>query len=291
MSSRIDKGTRCYVCDSRAIYVCDFASKFTVYECKGCGLKWVGGITKDTAVSFYDNEYFNSDSKMGYQDYLGNERNHRRNARSILSIVDKKRDLEGLRVLDVGCAFGFLLDEAKKFRCCDVYGLELNHDACEYAKGVLSLKVFNGEVESSCFPKDFFDVVFVIGTIEHLISPKDTLRAINMILKPEGLLVITTLNTRGLFPFYSIKPPEHLFYFNHDNIDLLLNRLNFRLVKKKTHFSYYCLPDLFHRLSEFLTSSFLRRFFNFVRSKSPNIDIKIPTNEMLLIAQKSGVVT
>jgi len=285
----MNKEENCYICGSVVVNIYRVENDFLVYRCKKCGLKWIGIITADQIASFYGEKYFsNSDSKMGYKDYLADEENHRRNARNILYTIEGIRKLTGLKILDVGCAFGFLLDEARRLKG-DVYGVEISGYACEYAKNKLGLDVINGEIDSSHFPPEFFDVVFLIGTIEHLISPKNTIAIINKVLKSDGLFVITTIDTSGLFPLYSIKPPEHLFYFNHNNISLLLTKLGFKIIKIKSYFVNYYLHDLFHRLSEFLSFSFLEFVSGVILKKIPNFRVKIPTNEMIVIAKKVGL--
>lgn len=285
----MNKEKHCYICGSTAVSIYRIINNFPVYRCKKCGLKWVNDVSAEKIISFYNEKYFNSNSKMGYKNYLANEENHRRNARSILRIVDEIRTLTELRILDVGCAFGFLLDEARRFKHCNVYGVEFSRYAYEYAKNKLGLNILNCELNSSNFDTEFFDVVFLIGTIEHLIYPKEAIAIINRILKPGGLIVITTLDTTSLFPLYSIKPPEHLFYFNHNNLLLFLNNLGFEVLLKKTYFAYYCLHDLFHGVGKFLSLSILGFISGVIRKKFPNFYVKIPTNEMILIGKKVDI--
>jgi len=159
-------------------------------------------------------------------------------------------------------------------------------EAYEYAKHKLNLNIFNCDLNRCCFPPDYFDVVFLVGTIEHLISPKEMLVDIFKILKPSGLIVITTLDTKGILPFYSFKPPEHLYYFNHDNIDLLLRITGFMTVSIKAHHSYFRISDLLYRVSKFTSMSSINIFSKKIRKSFFDISIRIPTNEMHVIAKK-----
>lgn len=265
---------------------------FNLFKCKKCKLLWVEGITHQEIVSFYDSsDYFNNDSKIGYNNYLADEKNHRKNAREIINTVSKIRDMKGLRILDIGCAFGFLLDEAKKATQGNVedYGIEISSYAYEYAKNHLGLNVYNCELDRCNFEPLFFDVIFLIGTIEHLISPMATLGNISKLLKYGGLLVITTLDTGGIMPLYSLKPPEHLFYFNHDNLSALVKNYGCEILQSKTYFGHYQLNDLFYRLGEFLSFSLFGFISNVLRKYFPRLSLKIPTNEMILIAKKVRV--
>jgi len=275
---------KCYICNSPEISRLKEVDRFAVFQCAKCGLKWV--TAGEIASTDYSEDYFNNNSKIGYSDYLKGEKNHRRNARSILNNVAKIRDLSNSKVLDVGCAFGFLLDEARKTAKCEVTGAELSSYASEYARNNLSLNVVNLEISKTTFQPEYFDIVFMIGTIEHLVSPDETLDIVGTVLKPGGLLVLTTIDTCGLFPLYSIKPPEHLFYFNHKNLPLLLNKFAFKVRTLKTYFASYYLYDIVYRMGEFVTFKPLIRFSKYIERFFPDLKLNIPTNEMLIIARK-----
>jgi 2-polyprenyl-3-methyl-5-hydroxy-6-metoxy-1,4-benzoquinol methylase len=246
---------------------------------------WVTNIKKNDIESFYNGGYFSNESKMGYRNYLNDEANHRVNARHILNIVSKIKNLKNLKILDVGSAFGFLLDEAKKLKSCDCYGIEISREASKYAVKELGLANISNDDQMKHLASNFFDVIFIIGTLEHLISPKETLVNIGRLLKKGGIAVITTIDIKGIVPLYSIKPPELVFYFNHYNISLLLNQTGFRTILNRPYFVNYKLYDLFYRLGEFLSSSILKRFSKSI-GKFIHISFTIPTNEMIVVAEK-----
>lgn len=276
---------KCYICNSDKTQIFKKVNNILVYKCNECGLFWVG--ERDKIELNYNQDYFNSNSKMGYKNYFADEINHRRNAKYILRTVDKIKDLNNTKILDIGCAFGFFLDEARKLKNCDVYGIELSNYAAEYASKKLNIKVFNKELNSSSFDTNFFDAIFLIGTIEHLVSPKKLLSNIRRILKEEGILIITTINTSGLIPLFSIKPPEHLFYFNHNNLAKMLADSGYKIKLNKLYFVNYLLYDLFYRLSKFLSFTLPDYLFSFIKKITNNISVKIPTNEMFVVAKKS----
>lgn len=279
----------CYICESSSVKIDKKINDFQIYKCKECGLRWIDDIDVNKIPFFYNKNYFTSSSIIGYKDYLFNEENLRRDAKNVLNIINKVKDPTELRILDVGCAFGFLLDEAKRLKSCDVYGVELSRYACEYGKSKLGLKIINQELDSSCFDHDFFDIVSLIATIEHLADPKATLDIVNKILKPKGLLVITTINTAGPLPLYSLKPPEHFFYFNHYNLSILLDNLGFKILLKEIHFENYYLYDLFYRLGKFLSLSIFGSISEIIKRGLPNFSVKIPTNNMIIIAEKENI--
>lgn len=277
--------TACYVCGSGDIRPYRHVHGFSVFQCRICGLLWVVCPDEERIRAYYDEHYFNNDSKMGYRNYLEDEDNQRLNARHILSISNRFAHLANAKVLDIGSAFGFFLDEARRSLACDVYGVEVSAYARAYAMGSLGLTHISQDVQMRDWGPGFFDAVFLVGTIEHLASPRETLCHVSRVLKQGGVLVLTTINTRGLIRLYSIKPPEHLFYFNQDNLLQLLCQAGFRCDYKKTHFTRFDLHDLLHRLGQFFSLSFLGGLADVIR-RSVKISVTIPTNEMIVIARK-----
>jgi SAM-dependent methyltransferase len=281
---------RCYVCGAQDVSLRARKGAFEVYRCAACGLSWALHGGSDPAIgeaqlrAFYDGDYYKSDSIVGYKDYLRNEAVHRLNARHILALTAAHAAVERVRVLDVGCAFGFMLDEARKLGA-EVYGAEFSDTARGYAERELALKVAP-EFPCADLAAGGFDIAFLIGTIEHLADPRRMLRDIHEVLKPDGVLVITTIDTRGWFPLYALKPPEHLFYFDHRNLGLLLQQTGYTLLRRRTYFTRYLLHDLLHRLGEFFRLPVLGAVSTRMERWAPTLAVKIPTNEMFLVARK-----
>lgn len=278
----------CVICHMKTGEFYRKVDDFDVHRCRECKLLW-SSVGRDRVGSFYNTKYFNNDpsDKTGYSNYLFEEGNHRRNAQRLLQIVDSKISLKGKRILDVGCAYGFLLDEAMEWMVGEARGIEISSHAYEYAKTKLNLNVDNCEISECRFEKEYFDAVFLVGTLEHLIDPVGVLMEAKRILKEHGILVITTINTSGPFSLYSLKPPEHIYYFNHTNLPKLLRGLGYMVLEAKLHYSGYRLSDLFHRLYAFSSWAFLKHISALVKKAFPAVSLLIPTNEMLVIAQKT----
>jgi 2-polyprenyl-3-methyl-5-hydroxy-6-metoxy-1,4-benzoquinol methylase len=281
---------KCYICESSQVRFFKNKHRFNIFKCTVCQLSWVGDqIDQKQLEELYDETYYNSDNNIGYKNYLAGEANHRLNAQEIIREFEFFQNLHKAKVLDIGCAAGFFLDELKNSRQCEVYGVEGSAYAYQHAKQLLGSNVLNQMMDSTIFEPDLFDVVFLIGTIEHLADPRGILKDIYRVLKPGGYLGITTIDAKGLIPLYSLKPPEHLFYFDHNNLALLLKQYNFKMTFQKTHFSHYHLYDLFHRLKEFSSFPPLGTLSKIIQKYFPEKSIKIPTNEMLIIGEKTPV--
>ncbi len=207
--------------------------KFTVDKCKNCGLIAVHPpLSLGQIEKYYPSDYVSypiaiEDEKSWFRKF---DRKVGVNKRcdAILKRVGSKRG----RILDIGCATGIFLNRMKQ-RGWDCYGVEPSDFAADYAQKRFSLDVFHGYLDDSLFEDSFFDVITLWDVMEHTPDPLDTLRTISRILKPDGLLVITTPNAnaweRSLFGKYwaGWDVPRHYHVFTINTIKDLLNQASF----------------------------------------------------------------
>jgi ubiquinone/menaquinone biosynthesis C-methylase UbiE len=119
-------------------------------------------------------------------------------------VVDLVRDKN---VLDVasGAGYGsaFMADVARS-----VIGVDIAHEAVAYASSTYqknNLKFQQGSATKLDFADASFDVVVSFETIEHLYDQEEMLAEIRRVLRPEGVLVISSPNR----PIYSEESGEH----------------------------------------------------------------------------------
>jgi SAM-dependent methyltransferase len=170
--------------------------------------------------------------------YVQEEAGRRQSADIILKYL-KKLNKKG-RILDVGCATGFLLDQARK-QGWEVYGVELSAWAVDYAKDKLQLpNITQGSLKDAGYPANFFDVVVLKDVIEHLTDPKETLEQIRHVLKPAGIMCCNTPDIDSLASkmlgakWWGIKQ-SHLYYFNKNNLSALFKATGFVPLKVRSH--------------------------------------------------------
>lgn len=113
----------------------------------------------------------------------------------------------GKDVLDVACGEGygsaFMADVARK-----VTGVDISHEAVQYASTTYqksNLDFQQGSATDLKFGDATFDVVVSFETIEHLAEQDKMLSEIRRVLRPDGLLVISSPNR----PIYSEESGEH----------------------------------------------------------------------------------
>lgn len=122
------------------------------------------------------------------------------------------------RLLDVGCAAGFFLAEARRY--FDVRGVELSEYSSRFAREHLGLPVFTGSLAAAGFADASFDLITLWDVIEHVPDPFDVLRECRRLLRPSGHVVLTTGDIGSGYAMRSgpnwhlLAPPWHLYYFS-----------------------------------------------------------------------------
>ena len=168
--------------------------EFMVDECIDCGqISTHPELSNEEIEKYYPTDYllFTSaieDEKNRFKRF---DRKHGLDLRC-RAVISNSKVKQG-RILDIGCATGIFL-HGMQLRSWECFGIEPSFHAADYARTRFDLQIITGYLKSEQFPDSFFDVITLWDVFEHLPSPIDTLNIINMILKPGGLLVITTPN-------------------------------------------------------------------------------------------------
>ncbi|HEY44799.1 MAG TPA: class I SAM-dependent methyltransferase [Anaerolineae bacterium] len=127
------------------------------------------------------------------------------------------------RVLDVGCGPGFFMEVAER-KGYDVWGLDPSSYIVRVAQERFGEHVREGTLQTANFENQSFDVIVSFDTFEHIYEPIIFLDASRELLTSEGVLVITTPNTKSLLArvsgrrWVSFKIPEHIFYWSPSTI-------------------------------------------------------------------------
>jgi 2-polyprenyl-3-methyl-5-hydroxy-6-metoxy-1,4-benzoquinol methylase len=177
---------------------------------------------------------------------LGLRALRRENFERILDALSRHGRLEGARLLEVGCAYGWFLEAAAR-RGVAAVGLEPDADVAAKALAA-GLEVRQGYFPGAVGEGETFDVVVFNDVFEHLEDPPRVLQACARILRPGGRLVLNLPDSDGLLFRTACRlaclgvgaPLErlwqarfrfpHLWYFNAENLGRLVERRGFRLL-------------------------------------------------------------
>jgi SAM-dependent methyltransferase len=236
--------------ESRTCIVCgssdNFAPMFDILaRCRACGFVTWSGTASDDLSKLYDERYFTA---VDYPDYVGNELSLRRSMKRHLDQMARYVSARGA-VLEIGCAYGFFLDEAQK-RFDRVVGIDVAQSAVAHARKHLKVNALSGAFLDARFEDGSFDVICFWDTIEHLDRPDLFLQKSRRLLQPDGRLFLTTGDISSLSArmrgskWRQIHPPSHVHYFSRDSITRLLGRVGFRVLGIETAAYYHTLHNI-----------------------------------------------
>jgi dolichol-phosphate mannosyltransferase len=194
------------------------------------------------------------------------------------------------RLLDIGCAHGFMLEAARQ-RGWRAAGIEISPAAAiARQRGFV---VYDRPLEDLNIPDGIFDAITAIDVLEHIPDVRGFMAELYRILKPDGALLIVTPDVgswvaktmRNMWPHYKT---EHLFYFTKRSLSIFLRRKGFRVRRIQAGFKYltfdYILAHFRKHTPGALTSilAFLYPCLPLIARTTP---LRLPT-EMLAIAQR-----
>jgi SAM-dependent methyltransferase len=190
-----------------------------ILECASCGLGRAQASAFDPAA-YYNEDYFSGGHADGYANYLGAEPVLRREFGRSVEFIRRFRP--GGRLLELGCAYGFFLQEAARYY--EVAGIELAADAAAHCRRT-GLHVWHGVADAAILRQiGPVDVVVLLDVIEHLPQPYETLALCRQQLEPGGIIVITTGDfaspTARLLGarWRLMTPPQHLWFFTPESM-------------------------------------------------------------------------
>ncbi len=133
--------------------------------------------------------------RMRDERYLAEEEGRRRAARRLLDHLHEHAPSG--RLLDVGCGYGLLLDEARR-RGYEAVGVELSAHGVTHARDKLGLQVVESSIEQAGLEPGSFDAIVVVDVFEHLDDPVAALQLCAELLSPGGALLLTTPDPSSL---------------------------------------------------------------------------------------------
>ena len=227
----------CVVCSAPAPTLQFGKDGYDMVRCGACGCLYVG---QDPAgidfATLYGADYYGGGSDAVFADYVGQEAARRAHARRKLALLRHlpPRIARRGRLLDVGCAAGFFLVEARAHY--EVQGVELSSWSSAYARDRFGLPVFTGTLQQAALAADHYDVVTLWDVIEHVPEPVPLLAEAARVLKPGGRLVLTTGDWGSAYArrrgagWHLMTPPWHLTMFSRDTLARAASRAGLRPV-------------------------------------------------------------
>lgn len=209
-----------------------FGRHLNIYKCASCGL------------AYSEQEQQHGDILACYEDvedetYLQEMQGRIMTFKLHLKDLTQHLPPEGRRHLDVGAYVGVFLKVALE-EGWDAHGVEPSRWAREQDPALKGR--YLGATVGDLLPqeKEGFDILTMWDVIEHLTDPFETIRQCAEVLKPGGLMALSTHNMASKWArVYGSRYPflmrMHLFHFSHTNIRKLMEQNGFEVIRIYKH--------------------------------------------------------
>jgi 2-polyprenyl-3-methyl-5-hydroxy-6-metoxy-1,4-benzoquinol methylase len=228
----------CPLCDSDQRQVAFRLDRpYRVARCATCGFYYLyPRLFEDTMREAYRQSSYYEAGAFGYADtsYIAQEPALRATFKRLLCNLGK-HGLTGGKLLEIGCGYGYLLDEARFFFDRRV-GTEFSPEAAETARAT-GAEVFVGGIEQVPAQAKF-DCLLATQVIEHVYEPLPFLKRLANHTKLGGHIVLATPNIGGVLRklmgsrWPSLKAPEHVLYFDFRTLSLLMRQAGLSDVRR-----------------------------------------------------------
>ena len=159
-------------------------------RCAGCGqlVSQVSTARYRETMEQFDRADFN---QPGPRELERRFKIARRRLNAIAALLGKQP--RGIRLIDVGCSRGHFVEAAARLGF-QAEGVEPAPRVAAAARAA-GLNVHAGLLEEQRFPEHSFDAVTLFEVVEHLRKPRGLLTECRRLLRPGGMLVLSTGNT------------------------------------------------------------------------------------------------
>ena len=237
----------CLVCKSGDVRVKYELTGYRIVQCGNCSLEYHDGFRgggDDEGV--FSQGYYTSAQEDAFKTQFDDYTQDPSAAvyRHWLERIEQRVPVG--RVLDIGSALGTFLKIAET-RGWKPQGVEISRFAAEFACEKRGIPVFNGDLECFQCANEVFDVVTFWDSIEHVTHPLENLRTAARLMRPGGLMLLTTDNFDCLiadvarlayrlslgklrYPMERIFIPLNRSYFTEDTFRAMLKSCGLRVV-------------------------------------------------------------
>ena len=211
---------------------------FCVVECKKCRLMRLSPQpTPEELKDYYPDNYWYVPNADAFARFV---------LRDHLRFVERSLRESGETgyVLDVGCGGGLFLKLLRRSGA-QVVGLDFALSAAATAWKRNAVPAVCGTLSRPPFPPESCAIITMFNVLEHLYSPVSYLEAARGLLRPDGRLIIQVPNA-ACWQFLllganwsGVDVPRHLYDFRRPDLDALLERCGFEVLRHK----YFSLRD------------------------------------------------
>jgi len=234
----------CPICDEKAFSgVTIRPDSGSIVRCLSCGHIYLNPPIEDKVLAGIFEQYYVYRSDEAFMEIIGGWFSDPKGPyQYALKFVLADKGFNGKNVLEVGCGAGRFLAECRRYGAI-VTGIDPSLTAARLAKKYFDInpiiKTLQEAVKEDDLPFSQFDFIFAFEVIEHVKRPGDFLRSLSQLLKPAGLLFISTPNFALFYRMGNTARAvagyfEHLHYFTCGTLTNCLKRYNLQPVDMVT---------------------------------------------------------
>ena len=206
-------------------------TSYDVVVCQQCGCGYADGIPDQQAFD----RYYRDMSKYEYQQRGGAESEYdRRRLALIAGIITPHLPSPTVRILDVGCASGRLLANLRDRGFSNVTGLDPSPACAAAADRLYAIDVRTMTLGALARTGEPFDVVVMVGVLEHLRDLDSAFDDLHALLSPGGLLYVEVPDVTAFADWpnapYQDFSTEHINFFSPVSLSNLMLSHGFECV-------------------------------------------------------------
>lgn len=240
--------------EARACPICDSASSEVLYRqrfaqfsagsigdgydvvaCTTCGMVFASGLPDPGRFARYYADSSKYDLGADGAQLLPNDVARYANQAAFVAshVLDKSTP-----VLDVGTAAGGFLLALRDHGFTSPYGVEPSPDAVRVAREHFGLEVVVGGLEAAGSFGLQFGLISYVAVLEHVLDPREQLRAVSRLLRPGGYLFVCVPDAGGFknhvdAPFQEFSV-EHINFFTAQSLVNALGAEGYALVGQRS---------------------------------------------------------
>lgn len=204
---------------------------YDVVICQKCGAGFADAIPRQCDLD----RYYAEQSKYTYETSAGTESTYDRLRFEIIADHLASYLAPQARILDIGSATGGLLHAFKKRGLGNVVGIDPSPRCADLAGRLYGVEVRVGTI--SDIPKELgtFDLILMVGVLEHIREVGDAIDEVRSLLNPGGLFYVAVPDVEHLYearnaPFQQFSM-EHINFFSATSLCNIVGKSGFSCKK------------------------------------------------------------
>ena len=240
--------TACPICPAPPAprLVFQMSNGVSIWKCPSCSIMYASPrFTEESLQKIYETPVFINETDWkefhgwSYERWKAERNRSYITSKLKVNLVKEYIGAKG-HVLDVGCAMGLFVLEARK-QGLNIEGLEPSHMLTDIARKHIGINVHNVSIQEYC-PDHPFSAIVVWDVLEHLYDPVELLTHCARLSAPGGYIFIQVPNYEGLGDRYKAMLyktnlrnddfkhfgfPWHVYSFNRNSLGLLLEKTGY----------------------------------------------------------------